>query len=437
MHHLLKSISVTVASATLLCCATLFAGSTNNEQTIDEPPSPIRVGPTPKIERWIEQLSSRHFSEREEATAALIQERELAIDSLGRQTDFPDVESVWRILYVLETIANGASVDVENAVANAFAKLKNSKHPTMRAKAAIAYTKMSAAQRVSAIARLRNNGAQVSMNSKGVDYVTVGESYRGGAKGVQSLTRFPEIRKVRLSNPEISDDTLSILAALNELEDLRLYGTNIRGAGLVHLAGLPKLDFLSLKGLPIKADHLAPIAKCQTLAHLGLDDTKIGNEAMVHVGKLTKLKTLWINFTKVNDEGLAPLAKLPALNKILLAGAPINGEGLGHLAAIDSLKYISLQGTEFSKEGITQLAKLKQVDVLGLDESNIQDDDLRHVSGLTDLKVLWISSTDITDDGLKHLTGLKGLTRLHFANSKVTPAGIEELKKHLPKCEFE
>lgn len=76
-------------------------------------------------------------------------------------------------------------------------------------------------------------------------------------RSAQSLTRFPQLRRLHLERTAIGDDSLSAIAALPHLEYLNLYGTAITDAGLHALESLTTLRELYLWRTAVTADGVA------------------------------------------------------------------------------------------------------------------------------------------------------------------------------------
>ena len=131
------------------------------------------------------------------------------------------------------------------------------------------------------------------------------------------LHDLPDIRRLALRTPAVTDASLAHLRGLAKLEYLNLNFTNVAGPGLVHLKDLP-----SLRGL-------------------GLGSTPMGNAELAYVGSLTQLTALGIGGKDISDAGLEHLTSLHRLESLDVFGTKVTREGLDHLQkALPSLKHV-------------------------------------------------------------------------------------------------
>lgn len=76
------------------------------------------------------------------------------------------------------------------------------------------------------------------------------------------LRRRPDVVVLQMANPDVSDETLSLLREFKELRELDLNDTGVTDAGLPILASLPSLTELRLRGTKITDEgfrqHILP-----------------------------------------------------------------------------------------------------------------------------------------------------------------------------------
>ncbi len=86
---------------------------------------------------------------------------------------------------------------------------------------------------------------------------------------------------LQMANPDVTDDTVALLAGFDRLRELDLNTSRVTDAGLATLARLPKLQTLRLRGTPITdlgfRAHLMPMP---SLRRLELRDTAVTPEAV-------------------------------------------------------------------------------------------------------------------------------------------------------------
>ena len=155
----------------------------------------------------------------------------------------------------------------------------------------------------------------------GVTSVTY--KYRGGQLssrdqlGFKALSRLLHVKSLSLAECDISEQDLSILGRLVELEELNLSRMDqyrhqwgplgLSDACLVPVQGLTRLHVLSLSGNRITDQGLAMIAHLPSLEYLALDATEVGDGGLVHLEGMRSLKSVSLGATRMTPEGIKTL----------------------------------------------------------------------------------------------------------------------------------
>jgi Leucine-rich repeat (LRR) protein len=149
------------------------------------------------------------------------------------------------------------------------------------------------------------------------------------------LSRLPELRELQLiSLPKITDEGLSHLAELKNLEQLTINGCPINGT--------------CWKNLQSKSLTMLDASTCQ-----------INDAALEHLSGATELVELSLAQNKITGAGLSHLKGLPKLMRLRLSENPLDpAAALPALKSLSSLEMITLSGvsTIGRKEG-EELAK--------------------------------------------------------------------------------
>lgn len=90
---------------------------------------------------------------------------------------------------------------------------------------------------------------------------------------------------VDLSNSNITDDALLLIASLDDLYTLNLANTKITDKGIAHLANHPGLSDVVLSGTQVTNDALTHLATLRKLDRVSVDQTAITRDAMVRFAK--------------------------------------------------------------------------------------------------------------------------------------------------------
>ena len=119
------------------------------------------------------------------------------------------------------------------------------------------------------------------------------------------VAKSPWIISLDLSNSDIKDDDLAVLANMTQLEYIYLEGNpKLTDAGIAHLAKCTKLRHLELNQTSVTGSGLVALAGCQELRYLDLTDCPVTDEHFLRLPSFPKLETLHLAGTQVTDAGL-------------------------------------------------------------------------------------------------------------------------------------
>jgi hypothetical protein len=130
---------------------------------------------------------------------------------------------------------------------------------------------------------------------------------------------------------DFTDKTMTHLAQLSRLKRLGLTDTQVTDAGLAHLEGLTNLEWLSLSG------------------------TQVSDAGMERLRGLGHLRSLDLDYTQITDAGLAHLEGLTSLQQLQLIDTRVTDDGLEHLEGLVNLKELYLWHTQVTSEGAKKL----------------------------------------------------------------------------------
>lgn len=128
-----------------------------------------------------------------------------------------------------------------------------------------------------------------------------------------SLTYFPEIEVLELTDTEISDALMEKLSELQSLHRLDLSRTLVSDKGI------------------------ATLSENQNITHLFLDQTKITDESIKHLSKMTRLRSLSCKSTNLTDKSVEIFLQFPQLKFLHLDHTSITEEGWNRLKQKKSL----------------------------------------------------------------------------------------------------
>jgi internalin A len=145
-----------------------------------------------------------------------------------------------------------------------------------------------------------------------------------------------------LSSSSPTDEVLSQVGRLRDLEKLRIRDVSLSDVGLAQLEQLTKLTSLDLSGTHLTDAGLAHLRGLTGLAALDISTSQVTDAGLVHLNGLVKLSSLRLNDTHVSDVGLAHLKGLKNLSYLDLNGTRVTDVGVQELQqALPDLRIIN------------------------------------------------------------------------------------------------
>lgn len=164
---------------------------------------------------------------------------------------------------------------------------------------------------------------------------------------------------------EITDASITHLSKLQNLRSLTLLGTRITDDGFERLKGLDQLHTLDVTLIDggITERSLSCLGQFPKLSKLRVCDSRDAREPLdanlASLKNLSTLSSLTIFSLRVTDAGLVHLAELSHLKSLKLGHAiapmPVTDKGLRHLERLYQIETLDLRGTDVSQAGINKL----------------------------------------------------------------------------------
>ncbi len=167
----------------------------------------------------------------------------------------------------------------------------------------------------------------------------------------------------------VTDAACVVIGRMQQLRALNLKKTGfepvkLTNEGLSHLSGLTQLEVLNLSGNSVTDDGLRHLQPLSLLRELDLSRLPLTDAGLTTLASLKKLEDLNLLFSEgfagpiVTDAGMTSLANLGALKRLNLVGASITDRSLDDLSQMRTLRRLTLIDTQISEQGILQLRRL-------------------------------------------------------------------------------
>jgi hypothetical protein len=246
----------------------------------------LAAEPTPAdIARWIRELDSGKYVERELATEELLAAGRPALAPLAAALPAANLEVVSRITHILKTHAVEGEGPVQDEALALLEKLAENKSAAGR-RAAAALAQLDSLRQTRAMAELRRMGAkfvdapvQIAQNIK-QDFpsIEIGDSWQGGEKGLAHLRWASEVNQVIFTGEKVRDEWLAHLKGMPELEYVKLKRTKITAAALGHLAAIEGLQQVNILYTPLDDGAIDAFKALKNLTDLRLYGTGVSEE---------------------------------------------------------------------------------------------------------------------------------------------------------------
>jgi Leucine-rich repeat (LRR) protein len=250
---------------------------------------------------------------------------------------------------------------------------------------------------------------------------------------------FPLLRNLDLSrNALLTDDALSSVGKLKELESLLVNYCTFSEFGLMSIEKMPKLRTLDIRGnVKIDGSGLGVVAKISSLRALKHRSEMVDDNAISELAAAKNLEIFDMQDFAITDAAGEELKKLPKLSQLIIFRC-LNFGSQGLLAlkgkALTRLTLRDLPSLDDTgMEAFRELTALKR---LYLHELNsVTDVGMMNLVYLKNLETLDIwSMSEITDKSIESIAKLQNLKNISIRSTKITDKSIDLLLS-LPKLQ--
>jgi hypothetical protein len=137
--------------------------------------------------------------------------------------------------------------------------------------------------------------------------------------GAAHLSGLKNLRKLHISNSQITDASLKQFARLPRVEELSLQGNHFTDRGLENIQGLRNLDglYVGLGRCEITDRGLAYLQHLPRLRVLDIQNSRVTAEGALQLARLPKLTEIWRNGSQISNADIPKLqAKMPGLKVV-------------------------------------------------------------------------------------------------------------------------
>lgn len=194
----------------------------------------------------------------------------------------------------------------------------------------------------------------------GTSRVTIGSDEPITSAFKASLLELNELKPIsdlRISSRSVSDEDLSFLSELTELDLLSLECEGITDETMNHVAELGNLMELRVVNCPITDDGVRVLSDMTRLYTIWLQRTEVTGTAFSSFGASQVLQSLSLTGSPISDDGLKSIAKIPKLASISANRTQVTDAGLKHVADMPNLFLLNVESTRVTNRAGERLQK--------------------------------------------------------------------------------
>ncbi len=211
-----------------------------------------------QITKWVTDLDSKRFFDREVATAKLISAGAAAVDPVVEAVAGGNLEVTLRGIYILQELTLSVDRETEEAAHSALTKIAQSRETATARRAAASLARLNAIRHGRALEELTRLGANIGTVSShfGISItqrrsIELGEDWRGEDKDLALVGWLRDVDELIFHGSRVSDEWLKHVPKISGLQNLTIKRAKVTDEGIKHLAGLKGLKTLALLYLPI------------------------------------------------------------------------------------------------------------------------------------------------------------------------------------------
>lgn len=253
----------------------------------------------------------------------------------------------------------------------------------------------------------------------------------GIALSAQDLEKLnPELTELRLKNCHLDDACVEQLLRLKRLRKLELSNNQITRHSLQSLSKLSKLYFLDLQNNPnLTPEDQIELCRLMPRTVIRFNFASPPNKNLAESLKLATANKRF-NGIDLNVQGcngdFSQIAEFESLQELDLSRSTVKDRDLANLAKLP-LRFIGLYNCQVGGSALRELQTMPNLLIMEASTTAIRDDDLQYLN--PNLRELNLSSCEITDKGISKLTRLKHLVSLDLNNNSITQFSFESLRK--------
>jgi hypothetical protein len=299
--RLLGSLLILIALATIsfvwqhFQAAALVAAEAEGGGTATAPPQPDDQ----VILRWVRDLDSDRFLDRELATERLILAGVAAVEPIVQALAANNLEVTTRGIHILQELALQSELSTSEAARDALEKVAAPRVTSAARRAAEALARLDLVRHERALEDLKLLGAVIGSRQSPLGFqiieqlsIEIGEHWRGKPADLVRLSWLRSVDQVVISHGGVDDQALAIVAQMPDLPSLTIRRAPITARGIEPLRQMSSLRTLNVLYCPIGDDSVEILEAMTSLTRLRLYGTNLtsrGRDRLVQALRLAEI----------------------------------------------------------------------------------------------------------------------------------------------------
>jgi hypothetical protein len=256
-------------------------------------PAAISQPDDQEILKWVRDLDSDRFLDRELATERLIMAGVAAVEPIVQALAANNLEVTTRGIHILQELALQSELATSEAARDALEKVAAPRVTSAARRAAEALARLDLVRHERALEDLKLLGAVVDSRQAPLGFqiieqlsIEIGEHWRGKPADLVRLSWLRSVDQLIISHEGLDDQTLAIVAQMPELPSLTIRRAPISARGIEHLRPMSNLRTLNVLYCPIGDDSVESLEAMTNLTQLRLYGTNLtsrGRDRLVQV----------------------------------------------------------------------------------------------------------------------------------------------------------
>lgn len=255
--------------------------------------------------------------------------------------------------------------------------------------------------------------------------------------GMRHLADLTWLKTLAFSGTPVTDDGMRFIANLSGLTHLQVLENNgTTSKAMSHLANLSKLEWLDWY-MTATDEGLTNLQNLTEINHLRLDGSPINGSGLKHLSQLSKLRFLGLGGTMIDEANAQHWPDMPALADLHLHYTRAGDEVAKRIKSFKSLATVNFEGTRLTNAGVADLVELPALSQFGFSQTGVTEAAFPQLAQMKSLASVDLRSIQFTENTVQNLAKIPSLRRIRVHPKQLSDEIKSIMKAELPKCQVE